>query len=226
MKIVIVNGSPRKNGATAKVLEQISYNLSHFSDVEIKHYHISDFQLNFCKGCCKCFESGKCIMDDDIEKLSNQIADADGLIIGSPVYASNVSAQLKLLIDRGHFVFEQLLKSKATFAVVTYENRGGSTALSVIKRLFLFSGSKNTLNLRVKVQFNENPLQNEVILKKLQSGSKDFYDALISKRTPLFRRVLQAIIFNIGIKPYVLSKRNRYAGVLKRWRKLGIKINI
>lgn len=226
MKIVIVNGSPRKNGATAKVLEQILYNLSQYSDVEIKHYHISDFQLNFCKGCCKCFESGKCIMDDDIEKLSNQIADADGLIIGSPVYASNVPAQLKLLIDRGHFVIEQLLKSKATFAVVTYENRGGSTALSVIKRLFLFSGSKYTLNLRIKVQFNDNLLQDEVIIKKLQAGSKHFHDALMSNRTPFSRRVLQTIIFNIGIKPYVLRKRNRYAGVLNRWRELRIKINI
>jgi len=225
MKVVIINGSPRKNGATAKLLEQISLNLAHFSDVEIKYYHISDFQLNFCKGCCKCYELGKCIMDDDIEKLSGQIAESDGLIIGTPVYASNISAQLKLLIDRGHFVIEQLLKSKVTFAVVTYENSGGSTALNVIKRLFLFSGSKYNLNMKVKIPFNQNPLQHEVIRNKLETCSRNFYYALTSIKTSYFRKLLQNIIFNIGIKPFVRSKGNKYAGVLNRWRELGIKIN-
>ncbi len=204
------------------MLDEIAYNLSQHEDVEIQYTHIADLELSFCTGCCRCYELGKCILEDDIEILSNQIAEVDGLIIGSPVYASNVTAQTKLLIDRGHFVIEQLLKDKATFAVVTHENGGGSTALCVLKRLFLFSGARYTINLRIKKPFNENPLKDKVIINKLHTSSKDFYNAVSSKRTPFIRRVLQSMILNIGIKPYVLDKKDRYTGVLKKWHELGI----
>jgi NAD(P)H-dependent FMN reductase len=180
----------------------------------------------FVKVAANANQLGKCVMDDDIEKLSNKIAGADGLIIGSPVYASNVSAQLKLLIDRGHFVIEQLLQYKTTFAIVTHENKGGSTALRVLKNLFLFSGSTYNINLRVKELFNTNPLLNEKLLRKLTKKSQYFYLAIKTEQKSFFRCIIHSIIFNIGIKPFILKYKSKYPGVLKRWAERGISYTI
>ena len=109
MKIVIINGSPRKNGSTAQMLKIVRNYLEKKIDVEIEYFDLDDMTINSCKGCCYCFKSGKCFMDDDAEKASQLLATADGVIIGSPTYASNISGQLKTFIDRGHLIIEQLL---------------------------------------------------------------------------------------------------------------------
>lgn len=120
VKIVILNGSPRKNGATAFILNEIYQKLNKHHNVEVRFFNFADFNLKYCIGCCKCYEIGKCIFNDDIEKLSKTIETADGIIIGSPTYASNISGQMKVIIDRGHFVIEQLLFGKYAVSVSTY----------------------------------------------------------------------------------------------------------
>lgn len=110
MKIVIINGSHRKNGATAIILDKIAFCLRQYQDVEVKLFHVADLDLKYCIGCCSCYKTGECVYRDDIEALSKEIERADGIIIGSPTYASNVSGQLKTIIDRGHFVIEQFRK--------------------------------------------------------------------------------------------------------------------
>ena len=125
MKIIILNGSHRKNGATGTILNSMCEKLKNYEDVEVKLYNVSEMTLKYCIGCCKCYETGRCIFDDDIEKLSLEIAKADGIIIGSPTYAGDVSGQVNTIIDRGHFVIEQLLYNKYASSAATYENYGG-----------------------------------------------------------------------------------------------------
>lgn len=129
MKIVVINGSPRKHGATAFLLNKLVNALSKFSDVEVQMYHASDMNMKFCQGCCRCYEIGSCFLKDDLDFLSEKIQKADGIILGSPTYACNVSAQMKLIIDRCHFVLEQLLYQKYAVSVITFENYGGPSAL-------------------------------------------------------------------------------------------------
>ncbi|MGN1100762.1 MAG: flavodoxin family protein, partial [Huintestinicola sp.] len=95
MKIVIINGSPRINGATSKILHSLEEKLLSYDNVSIEFVNIGEYNINPCRGCCVCYKSGKCYIDDDAENLSEKIASADGLIIGSPTYASNISGQLK-----------------------------------------------------------------------------------------------------------------------------------
>lgn len=99
MRIVIVNGSHRKNGATALILNEMYRQLKNYSDVQM--FHVADLELKYCVGCGSCYKTGACIYKDDIENLSLSIAEADGVILGSPTYASNVSGQMKVIIDRG-----------------------------------------------------------------------------------------------------------------------------
>lgn len=125
MKVIILNGSHRKNGATALILNEMYQKLETYPNVEVQFYNVADLNLKYCIGCCKCYKNGICIFNDDIEKLSESIETADGIIIGSPTYASNISGQMKVIIDRGHFVMEQLLHKKYAISVSTYENYGG-----------------------------------------------------------------------------------------------------
>ena len=120
MEILIINGSPRKKGATSYILNSLREKLLKFTDISVEYIDIGDLNIQSCKGCCNCYKSGKCFIDDDAEILVNKIAGSDGIIIGSPTYASNVSGVLKQFIDRGHFVIEQLLHGKYAISVACY----------------------------------------------------------------------------------------------------------
>lgn len=222
MKIIFINGSPRKNGATSKILALIESELKLNKNVEIETFHVSDLNIEFCKGCSNCYSTGKCFIKDDCEMLSEKIARADGVVIGSPTYASNISGQLKTIIDRGHFVIEQLLKNKQLLAVVTYENAGGIDAMKVLNKLLLYSGAAIRGKIAIKLPFNSQPnIKSKLKIKKY---SKKLYQSIVKKNSPpVFQRIIQCIVFKVGIKPFVLHKGNKYNGVLKHWNDRGIK---
>jgi len=223
MKIVLMNASARKNGATAKILKKFSENLSAKGDVEIESLNLSDYKLNFCLGCCSCYKTGVCHIDDDADTLSDLISDADGLIIGTPNLVSNVPGQLKTLIDRGHFVFEQLLKGKYTIGVVTYENAEGGVALKVLRKLFVFSGANRFEKLLVKLPFNSDPMSNPKISATINKKSGKLYRLIARKSPPsAVVAITRFVGFNYVIKPFVLKKGSQYDGVLKHWQKRNI----
>ena len=105
MKIIVINGSPRKNGLTASILHAVEKELIS-PGITVEYYDLTDLEIGHCLGCCSCYKTGHCHINDDAEMLSEKIRQADGLVLGSPTYASNVSGLMKDLIDRGHFVIE------------------------------------------------------------------------------------------------------------------------
>jgi len=221
MKTVIINASHRKNGATAKVLNEFAYQLE-CEGMNISLFHLSDLKLDFCKGCCNCYKTGRCFLADDADMLSQAISEADGLVIGTPCYVSDVSGQLKTFIDRGHFVFEQWLKGKHTVGVVTYENYGGSLAYKTLKNLFVFSGAKTVGRLIVKTAFGSDPTKNSKLMNQIKKKAVKLRSSMQSKRTSLLSGITHFFVLNFGIKPFVLKKGNAYQGVLKHWEERGI----
>ena len=224
MKIIIINGSHRKNGATASILREMYQKLKTYPNVEIQFYNVADFELNYCVGCCKCYKNGKCIFNDDIEKLSENIETADGIIIGSPTYTSNVSGQMKVVIDRGHFVIEQLLFGKYAISVSTYENYGGKDTAKILNRLLYYSGSTISNSLIIKVPFSTNPLISPKTHKTVNKATDKFYKDIHNQKTYLYQKIRHFIIFRFGILPFVRKKGNEYEGVVTKWKKHGINL--
>ncbi|MCL2633372.1 MAG: NAD(P)H-dependent oxidoreductase [Oscillospiraceae bacterium] len=223
MKIVIINSSARKNGATAKILNEINENLSLRDDVEIDNINLSDLNLGFCLGCCGCYKSGVCHIEDDAEMLSGLISNADGVIIGTPTYASSISGQLKTFIDRGHFVIEQLMKGKYTMGVVTYENADGGAVVKALKKLFVFSGAKRFDKIIVKLPFNSDPLSSPRIKAEIKRKSNCLYNSIAKEKPPYVgNAVMNSIVFNFGIKPFVIKKGDKYNGVKEHWKRRSI----
>ena len=219
MNIIIINGSPRKNGATATILHGIEKRLSE-RGAETEFINISDMDISPCRGCCSCYKTGCCFLDDGAESLSDKISLADGLVIGSPTYASNISGQLKQFIDRGHFVIEQLLHRKYTVSVVTGENYGSADASNILTKLLKYSGAK----ISGKIIFNL-PFGNSLpdrLSGRISNIADRLFDDIRTGRMYIFQSLVHKIIFSIGIKPFVENKGDSYSGVISKWRKHGI----
>ena len=223
MKIIIINGSPRTNGLTASLLHSIEKNLkSRSADIDTEYFDLSRLSMSQCVGCCSCYTTGHCHMKDDAELLYKKIKDADGLILGSPTYASNVSGYMKLLIDRGHFVIEQLLTGKYCVTVTTGENYGSRDASRVLNNLVLYSGGHLADKIVMNAPFNGiNEVAEKVEHLACRSADK-IYTAMTRRRFYLFQHLFHLIILNIGIRRFVLKKGVSYQGVVDKWKELGI----
>lgn len=109
MKILAINGSPRKKWNTAALLEKaLAGAASKGAETELIHL----YDLNF-KGCISCFACklkggksyGKCAVKDDLTPVLEKIANSDGLILGSPIYFGNVTGEMRSFIERALFPY-------------------------------------------------------------------------------------------------------------------------
>ncbi|WP_024621094.1 flavodoxin family protein [Metaclostridioides mangenotii] len=98
-KILALVGSPRKGGNVDTIIDEIIKGAKS-KDVEIKKIYLNDLNIKGCQGCLYCRKNPTCIVDDDMSKIYKLIKDAEYIIIGTPVYICQVSAQTKLLLDR------------------------------------------------------------------------------------------------------------------------------
>lgn len=225
MKISIINGSPRKNGATSKILSEIEKLLLQKEDVDVLKYNLSDYEITLCKGCTSCYRTGECVIkSDEIERIVNEIKNSDGIIIGSPTYGSSISSYLKAFFDRGHFIVEQSLNRKYGFSVVTYEIAEGNKALSDIKKFFLVSGASRNGSILLKTGFNSNPLENKENTYKIKKRIEKYYNNIKMKKKRSFWEFIfrDIILIRLIWKPIFTKNIQRYSGTLRLWRQNGV----
>ena len=222
MKVIMINGSPRKNGVTAAMLHKIEKNLQD-KGVDVEFYDLSDIEMAHCKGCCSCYRTGHCCIHDDAEKLSERIAEADGLVLGSPTYASNVSGLMKALIDRGHFVIEQLLHNKYCVTVATGENYGYRDALKVLNNLVLFSGGRLCDKILIRAPFNDIRSVNDQMDAKAVKAAERVYAGMNGRKGFHLQKLLNRIVRSAGIRPLIKRKGTLYQGVIDKWTGLGLR---
>ncbi len=104
MKILILNGSPRKNGTVATLLKAVAEPITNKHETE--WIDVCKLDMKFCTACMACRDKGTCVLpEDDAHRVGKKIQDADALIIGTPTHWGNMCAPLKLLFDRNVPVF-------------------------------------------------------------------------------------------------------------------------
>jgi len=99
MKIIGFIGSPRKEGNTAWSVNKILEGAKE-RGAETESYYYSDLDIKPCKGCLGCVNTDRCVINDDMQKLYDALEQADCLILGSPIYMGQMSAQSKIFTDR------------------------------------------------------------------------------------------------------------------------------
>ncbi|MDD6395631.1 MAG: flavodoxin family protein [Firmicutes bacterium] len=221
MKIIILNGSPRKHGSTANILHRME-DILKSKAADVTYYDLGEESIAPCRGCCACYKNGDCFIQDSADELSSALADADGIIIGSPTYASNISGVLKNFIDRGHFVIEQLLYGKYAVSLTTYENYGGGEASKILNRVISYSGGRMSGSLTVKIPFGGSNVLNLRIENKIQKTAERLYNDIAVGKRHVFQSIRHRIVFEIGIRPFVMRKGDDYAGVLNYWKTSGL----
>ena len=126
MKVVIINGSPRKNGNTSIAIREME-NIFAQNGVETKTVQIGQMDVRGCIACGSCAEKGKCVFDDIVNELAPEFEAADGLVVASPVYYASANATLIACLDRLFYStsFDKTMKVGASLVCA---RRGGCSA--------------------------------------------------------------------------------------------------
>lgn len=139
MKILLINGSPRRNGNTAAALAEM-VRVFEAEGFETETVQIGAEAIRGCVACGGCGRLGKCVFDDAVNAIAPKFEAADALIVGTPVYYASANATLTALLDRLFYStrFDKTMKVGAAVAVC---RRGGaSTAFDRLNKYFTISG--------------------------------------------------------------------------------------
>ena len=126
MKVLMINGSPRKNGNTARALEEIASVFAK-NGIEYEVVQVGHLPIRGCTTCFSCKKTGKCAIDDVVNELALKLEACDGLVIGSPVYYASANGTLIALLDR-LFYSTRFSKAMKVGAAVAVARRGGLSA--------------------------------------------------------------------------------------------------
>ncbi len=144
IKVVLFNGSPREKGNTYHCLRMVMNELEQ-DQIKCELIWIGMEKLSQCRECYLCDENQnkKCSVENDkMNEYITKMLDADGIIIGSPTFFSNVTAPIKALIDRAGLVAKvngDMLKRKVGAAVIAVRRAGATTVMSAINYFFLIN---------------------------------------------------------------------------------------
>lgn len=128
--------SPRKGGNTEILVREALAGVGEVGG-ETELILVADKEIAPCDGCGACLESGLCKLKDDMQTIYQQLELADGIILGSPVYFVNVSAQAKAVIDRTYpLLGTRKLKGKVAAALVAARRVGAGQVLSLLYTYF------------------------------------------------------------------------------------------
>jgi len=142
MKVIAFNGSARKEGNTALLLNTVLKELE-AEGVQTELYHLAGKSIQGCIACMKCFENKnkRCAVEKDIiNECIAKMAEADGILLGSPTYFADVSAGMKALIERCGMVSRangDLFKRKVGAGVVAARRAGAYHVFSTLNAFFL-----------------------------------------------------------------------------------------
>ena len=126
MRVLIINGSPRLNGNSTKLINEM-VSIFNKENVEVDIYQIGNKDIRGCMACGYCYTHGQCVFKDDVNDLAKRFELADGLIITSPVYYGSANGSVISLLDRLFYSsnFDKRFKVGAAFAIA---RRAGTTA--------------------------------------------------------------------------------------------------
>ena len=135
--IVVLSGSPRKDGNTVRLTEAFIEG-AEAAGKEISLFRVAGLQIGGCRGCGHCFKSqGVCVQQDDMPPILDALRQADALVFTSPVYYFGVTAQLKLAIDRFFALYKQGMPVKRAALLMTCgaDESAAASSISMFRQI-------------------------------------------------------------------------------------------
>lgn len=129
-KILILSGSPRKNGNSDLLCDEFAKGATEAGHI-VEKIRVAEKNIGFCRGCYACKKEGVCAIKDDMAEILQKIIDADVIVLASPVYFYSIDAQLKALIDRTVARWLEV-RDKEFYYIVTAADEGRESAESTL----------------------------------------------------------------------------------------------
>jgi len=139
MKVLLINGSPHKEGCTYTALSEAARQLEK-RGIGTELFWIGNQPIRGCIDCKSCWGKGRCVFEDDpVNACIQKILEADGVIVGTPVYFGGIAGSLKCLLDRVFYDAKRLFSHKPAAAVVTCRRGGAESAFDGVNKYFTIS---------------------------------------------------------------------------------------
>ncbi len=137
MKVLLINGSPHENGTTFRALSEVSSALN-ANGIETEIITVGNKEITGCKACAACVKLGKCVKDDIVNEIIPKIEQADGVVVGSPVYYASLNGTLKSFLDRVFFA-KKSFANKPAAAVAVARRAGTTSTIDIINKYFMIN---------------------------------------------------------------------------------------
>ena len=136
MKVLILTGSPHCNGTTATLTNQLCLGAKEAGH-QITRFETAELDIHPCKGCGTCRENnGKCVYEDDMNQIYPHLMEADIVVLVTPIYYFNMTAQLKCAVDRFYAISPQLKQMTKKFYLLAACANGDETITEALKKTF------------------------------------------------------------------------------------------
>ena len=160
MKVLIINGSPRKNGNTSVALAEVAKTLE-AKGIETETVWIGTKPVRGCAACGACKKNpGRCVFDDDIcNRISAKYSECDGLVVGSPVYYGQPNGALLSVIQRSFHSNGDAIQGKPAAAVAVCRRGGSSAAFETLNLPFMMMNMPIATSQYWNIVFGREPGQ-------------------------------------------------------------------
>ena len=139
MKVLLINGSPKISGNTAFALGQMA-EVFESEGIDTEVIQVGSQQIRGCTACGGCYKLGKCVFDDLVNETAEKLKNADGIVLGSPVYYASPNGTLLSFLDRLFYSSGNVNKRMKVGSSVVVARRGGcSASLDVLNKYFTIS---------------------------------------------------------------------------------------
>ena len=138
-KVLLLNGSPNAAGCTARALREVEEVLK-AEGMETELIQLGKENISGCVSCGYCMRNGKCVFNDKVNEVARKFEEADGLIIGSPVYYGSPNGTALSFMDRLFYSTPFSKQMKVGAAVVSCRRGGNTASFDVLNKYFTISG--------------------------------------------------------------------------------------
>ena len=136
MKVLLINGSPKAKGNTSIALNEM-IKVFEAEGVETKYFHVGNKAIRGCVACLKCFENDRCVFNDIVNEVRPHFMEADGVVVGTPVYYGSPNGTALAFLDRLFYsTFTKDKTMKVGAGVVICRRGGASAAFDVLNKYF------------------------------------------------------------------------------------------
>ncbi|SFQ34974.1 Multimeric flavodoxin WrbA [Butyrivibrio proteoclasticus] len=138
-KVLLLNGSPKADGCTATALDEM---IKVFKEegIETEVIQVGNKDIRGCVSCGYCEKNGKCVFNDLVNEVADKFEEADGLVVGSPVYYGSPNGTILSFMDRLFYSTSFSKQMKVGAAVVSCRRGGNTATFDVLNKYFTISG--------------------------------------------------------------------------------------